>query len=271
MKDILTAPFLKEFCKMTSNMYRLGYNEGSGGNISYLLYEDDLKDYLDLNNVIKEIPFNFDAHEVVGKYFLVTATGSYFKNIEDDPEYSLGILRIKEDGSTAELLWGFRCGNKFTSEFPTHLMTHIQRLKVDKDHRVVLHCHPLATVAMTYIHPLIDRDFTRTLWKMNNECIVVFPEGVGVLPWMLCGTNEIGVATAEKMKNCRIVIWGGHGIYGVGKNLDSAFGLVETVEKAAQIYMTIGNRPIINPLKDTDLKQIVDALKLDYRKDYLDL
>ena len=270
MKDIRTAPFMIEFTKMTSNMYRLGYNEGSGGNISYLLYEDELKDYLDLNNVIREIPFDFKANELVGKYFLVTATGSYFKNIENDPEYSLGILRIKDDACTAELLWGFKSGNKFTSEFPTHLMTHIQRLKIDPKHRVVLHCHPLATVAMTYIHSLIDRDFTRTLWKMNNECIVVFPEGVGVLPWMLCGTTKIGEATAEKMKHYRIVLWGAHGIYGVGSSLDSAFGLVETVEKAAQIYMMIGDRPIINPLKDDDLKQIVDALDLDYRKEFLD-
>ena len=194
MKDILTAPFLLEFTKMTTNMYRLGYNEGSGGNISYILYEDELKDYLDLNNVIREIPISFKADELIGKYFLVTATGSYFKNIETDPEYSLGIVRIKEDGTTAQLLWGFRCGKNFTSEFPTHLMAHIERLKIDPKHRVVLHCHPLATVAMTYIHPLNDRDFTRTLWKMNQECIVVFPDGVAALPWMLCGTNEIGMA-----------------------------------------------------------------------------
>lgn len=270
MKDIRTAPFMIEFTKMTTNMYRLGYNEGSGGNISYILYEDELKDYLDLNNVIREIPISFKADELIGKYFLVTATGSYFKNIETDPEYSLGIVRIKEDGTTAQLLWGFRCDKNFTSEFPTHLMTHIERLKIDPNHRVVLHCHPLATVAMTYIHPLNDRDFTRTLWKMNQECIVVFPDGVGVLPWMLCGTNEIGIATAEKMKHCRIVLWSAHGIYGVGANLDQAFGLVETVEKSAQIYMMVGSRPVINPLKDDDLKQIVNALNLDYRKDFLD-
>lgn len=270
MKDIKNAPFLKELTRMTSNMYRLGYDERNGGNISYLLYEDDLKDYLDLNNVIREIPFNFQANELVGKYFIVTATGSYFKNIEYEPENNLGILRIKEDACTAELLWGFENGGRFTSEFPAHLMSHTERLKVEPNNRVVLHCHPLATMAMSFIHPLSDREFTRTIWKMNNECIVVFPDGIGVLPWMVCGTNEIGEATAKKMKDYRIVLWPNHGIYGVGSTLDEAFGLVETVEKSAQIYMLIGERKVINPISDDNLKDLVSSLNLNYRKDFLD-
>jgi len=270
MKDIKTAPFIKELTKMTSNMYRLGYDERNGGNISYLLYEEDLKDYLDLNNIIREIPFNFEAKELVGKYFLVTGTGKYFKNVEDDPENNLGIVRIKEDARTAQLLWGFNDGGKFTSEFPAHLMSHTERLKVDNKHRVVLHCHPVSIMAMSFIHPLSDKEFTRTIWKMNNECIVVFPDGIGVLPWMLCGTNEIGEATANKMKEFRIVLWPNHGIYGVGTTLDEAFGLVETVEKSAQIYMMIGERKIINEIPDQGLKDLADLWHLNYRKDFFD-
>ena len=36
MKDILTAPFVKEMCDTTANMYRLGWDERNGGNISYM-------------------------------------------------------------------------------------------------------------------------------------------------------------------------------------------------------------------------------------------
>ena len=32
MKDILTAPFVKEMCDTTANMYRLGWDERNGGN-----------------------------------------------------------------------------------------------------------------------------------------------------------------------------------------------------------------------------------------------
>ena len=33
-----------------------------------------------------------------------------------------------------------------------------------------------------------------------TECAVVFPGGVGVLPWMVCGGAEIAKATSELMK-----------------------------------------------------------------------
>lgn len=270
MKDILQAPFIKELCSTTSNMYRLGWDERNGGNISYLLKEDELKEYLDLNNVIRQIPLNFDAKELVGKYFLVTGTGKYFKNIENDPENNLGIIRINEDGINADLLWGYKNDGKFTSELPAHLMSHIARLQIDPDNRVVMHAHPTNTLAMTYVLPLDDKTFTKELWQMETECIVVFPEGVGVLPWMLCGTPEIGVATADKMKEYRIVIWAQHGIYGAGKDLDETFGLIETVEKAAEVYMMTANLKRINTIKNDELKKLAEFFKADYRKDFLE-
>ena len=270
MKNILEASFIRGLCSTTSNMYRLGWDERNGGNISYLLYEDDLKDYLDLNKVIREIPLGFDAKELVGKYFLVTGTGKYFKNVEKDPSNNLGIIRIKDDGITSELLWGYEDGGKFTSELPAHLMSHIVRLSKDPKHRIVMHCHPNNILAMTYVLPLEDKIFSKELWQMETECIVVFPEGVGVLPWMLCGTPEIGKATASKMEEYRLVVWAGHGIYGAGKDLDETFGLIETVEKAAEIYMKTANLKRINTITDDNLKQLAEFFKVDYRKDFLD-
>lgn len=271
MKNILDAPFVEEMKKTTANMYRLGWDERNGGNISYMLDEEEVAEYLDLNNVIRTIPTGFEAKELIGKIFIVTGTGKYFKNVEYDPENNLGIIRIAEDGTTAELLWGYADGGKFTSELPAHLMSHISRLSVDPENRVVIHSHPTNTLAMNYVHELDEKKFTHTLWEMCTECIVVFPDGVGVLPWMLCGTNEIGEATAEKMKEFRLVIWAMHGIYGAGKNLDEAFGLIETVEKAAQIYMLTSHLPRINTIKDKDMKILAEAFGVEYRKDFLNL
>ena len=263
MKNILEAPFVEEMKKITANMYRLGWDERNGGNISYMLDEKEVAEYLDLNNVIRTIPTGFEAKELIGKIFIVTGTGKYFKNVEYDPENNLGIIRIAEDGKTAELLWGYADGGKFTSELPAHLMSHISRLSVDPENRVVIHSHPTNTLAMNYVHELDEKKFTHTLWEMCTECIVVFPDGVGVLPWMLCGTNEIGEATAEKMKEFRLVIWAMHGIYGAGKNLDEAFGLIETVEKAAQIYMLTSHLPRINTIKDKDMQILAEAFGVE--------
>ena len=277
MKDIMTAPFVREMCETTANMYRLGWDERNGGNISYLLKEEEVAQYLDLNNVLRVIPLmgvnevDFDASPIEGKIFIVTGTGKYFKNVEKDPETNLGIVRIGKGGKNVELLWGFKDGGRPTSEFPAHMMSHMARLSVDPENRVVMHSHPTNTLAMNYVHELDEKKFTHTLWEMCTECIVVFPEGVGVLPWMLCGTTEIGKATAEKMKEFRLVVWAMHGIYGAGKSLDETFGLIETVEKAAQIYMLTAPLPRLNTIKDEDMVKLVELFGIDYRKDFLDL
>ena len=271
MKNIFDAPFVKEMEETTANMYRLGWDERNGGNISYMLDEKEVGEYLDLNSVIRTIPIGFDAKKLAGKIFIVTGTGKYFKNVKSDPENNLGIIRIAADGITAELLWGYKDGGKFTSELPAHLMSHMARLSVNPENRVVMHSHPTYTLAMNYVHELDEKSFTHTLWEMCTECIVVFPDGVGVLPWMLCGTNTIGEATAEKMKEFRLVIWGMHGIYGAGKTMDETFGLIETVEKAAQIYMLTAHLPRINTIRDDQLKELAEAFGVNYRKDFLNL
>lgn len=271
MKNVMNAPFVLEMRRTTANMYRLGWDERNGGNISYMLDENEVYEYLNPSEVIREIPIGFDASALVGKIFIVTGTGKYFKNVDDDPETNLGIIRIAKDGKTAELLWGYKGGGKFTSELPAHLMSHIARLSVDPENRVVMHCHPTHTLAMNYVHELDEKALTHTLWEMCTECIVVFPDGVGVLPWMLCGTNEIGEATAEKMKEFRLVVWGMHGIYGAGKTMDETFGLIETVEKAAQIYMLTAHLPRINTIKDEEMVTLAEFFGVKYRRDFLNL
>ena len=278
LKDVKEAPFVREMCKTASNMYRLGWDERNGGNISYLLKEEEVAQYLDLNEVIRTIPLmgvnevDFDASPLEGKIFIVTGTGKYFKNVEDDPETNLGIVRIGKGGKDIELLWGYKDGGRPTSEFPAHMMSHMARLLVDPENRVVMHSHPTNTLAMNFVHELDEKKFTHTLWEMCTECIVVFPEGVGVLPWMLCGTTEIGKATAQKMKEFRLVVWAMHGIYGAGKTPDETFGLIETVEKAAQIYMLTAHLPRVNTIKDEDMLKLLELFGVkNYRKDFLDL
>lgn len=269
MKDILTAPFMVEFIRTVTEMYRHGWDERNGGNVSLLLEESEVKPYLDTEHVIRSMPAGFDAPELSGKYFLVTGTGKYFKNVAYDPARNLGIARIAADGRSAELLWGLSDGGNFTSEFPAHMMSHVERLKINPENRVIMHCHPVNLLAMTFVHPLDEKEFTHSLWQTCSECIVVFPDGVNVLPWMLCGTNEIGLATAEKMKTARLVVWAQHGVYGAGKDLDEAFGLIETAEKGAEIYMKIAHLPILQTITDEQLRQLEKRFGVKAREGFL--
>ncbi|EUJ47776.1 L-rhamnulose 1-phosphate aldolase [Listeria rocourtiae] len=269
-KEVMKAPFVQEMMKVTANLYRLGWDERNGGNISYLLTEAEVGEYLNPDQVIRTIPMIFDATELAGKYFIVTGSGKYFKNVIDAPDVNLGIIRVAKAGDSVELLWGFTDGGIPTSELPSHFMSHIERLKIDANHRIIMHNHATNIIAMTFTHSLEERDFTRTLWQMCTECIVVFPEGVGILPWMVPGTDAIGIATATKMREFRLVIWPHHGIFGAGSTMDEVFGLIETAEKAAEVYTLVqAQGGAQQTITDQQLQDLADAFGVTAKSGYL--
>ena len=47
MRDILTAPWMVEMIRTVTNMYDHGWNERNGGNVSLLLEEPQVKEYVD--------------------------------------------------------------------------------------------------------------------------------------------------------------------------------------------------------------------------------
>ena len=104
---------------------------------------------------------------------------------------------------------------------------------------------------------------------MCTECIVVFPDGVNVLPWMLCGTNEIGLATAEKMQTARLVVCTQHGILRRRQDLDETFGLIETAEKAAEIYMKNCPPALVNTITDEQMHLLEKRFGVKARDGYL--
>ncbi len=59
------------------------------------------------------------------------------------------------------------------------------------------------------------------------------------------------------MKDHHAVLWPHHGIFGTGSSIDEAFGLIETIEKAAQIYMLIAKHDIQQRITDQELADLV--------------
>lgn len=263
--NIYNSKTFKDFLHICTTMYNLGWDERNGGNISVLLSEDEVREYVTDNNNGRILDLSgVDATTLVNRYILVTGSGKYFRNVERCPEENIGIVKILEDGKHAKIIWGLENEAVPTSEFPTHLSNHIVRLGIDPNHKVVIHTHATYTMSLSFVLPEDEDELTRTLWKMQTESIVVFPEGIGYLPWMLCGGKDIGDATANKAKEYRVVIWGQHGVFGMGTSIDEAFGLIETVEKAAQIYfITDGKR--VRDITNEQLKLLADTFKVKYK------
>jgi rhamnulose-1-phosphate aldolase len=220
------------------DLWLRGWAERNAGNLSFRLSPEDLS-----GAVLREEPWrDLDVHvpDVAGARFLVTATGSYMRVLEQDPERDLGVIEIEESGCRYRTLWGYRNGGGPTSELPSHLRAHASRLQAgDDEKRAVIHTHPPNLIALTYAKPLTTESLTRLLWEMHAECIVVFPRGCGFLDWRMPGSEDLARATEELFEKRTLVVWKHHGAVALEADFETAFGLIETAERAAEIYLKV--------------------------------
>ena len=238
--SIETSWFVQAMEKATSDMWLKGWDERNGGNVSLRLTAEDVAPFKHMLKEDRVVAIGELVPDLVGQYFLVTGSGKYFRNVELDPEDNLGLIEIGADGESARILWGLRGNGVPTSELSAHLKSHRSRQKVTQGaSRVIMHCHATNLIALSYVLDLTPAAVTRALWEMSTECLVVFPDGIGVLPWMVPGTVSIGSATADAMLKHPLVLWPFHGIFGSGATLDEAFGLIDTAEKAAEVLVKV--------------------------------
>ncbi|MCR5421370.1 MAG: rhamnulose-1-phosphate aldolase [Lachnospiraceae bacterium] len=237
---VIETEWVQGFIRMCSDGFEQGWHERNGGNLSYRIRPEEINEVRDIICDDREwTDIGTTVASLAGEYFLVTGSGKYFRNVSPDPEANICIIKVNEDGTKYKILWGLCKGGRPTSELPSHLMNLEVCKKRDENIRVVYHCHPANIIALTYVLPLEDRVFTRELWEMATECPVVFPQGVGVVPWMVPGGRDIAIATSEIMKERNVAIWAHHGCFACGEDFDISFGLMHTVEKAAEVLVKV--------------------------------
>lgn len=275
---VLDSKLMEDYARMCMDGYNLGWHERNGGNLSYRMKEEEVE-------ALKE---DFETYEgsaqtgnwteigtevpgLAGEYFMVSGSGKYFRNVILDPAANVCIIRLDKSGTKYKIVWGLVNGGRPTSELPSHLMN-LEVIKArDPELRVVYHCHPTNTIALTYVLPQDSRVFTREIFEMATECPVVFPKGIGVLPWMLCGGRDIGVATSEIMKKQDVAIWSQHGAFACGTDFDITFGLMHTVEKAAEVLikvMSVTDRKL-NTIQPDEFRQLNEPFGIEIGEEFL--
>lgn len=238
---ILDTKFVRGFIKMADDGFQQGWHERNGGNLSYRLKAEEVEGIKPrLNDHGTWVPIGASVPGLAGEYFLVTGSGKYFRNIIVDPEACIAIIELDDKGENYRIRWGLVEGGVPTSELPSHLMNHeVKKRVTNGKHRVIYHAHTTNIIALTFLLPLRDEVFTRELWEAATECPVVFPQGVGVVDWMVPGGREIAVATSKLMEQYDVAIWAHHGMFCSGEDFDLTFGLLHTVEKSAEILIKV--------------------------------
>lgn len=235
---VLDAEFVKNFIRTANDGWEQGWHERNGGNLSYRIRLEEVEAVKEDFEPKEWQPIGTTVPKLAKEYFIVTGSGKDFRNVIIKPEDSICIIELDEKGENYRIVWGLVNGGRPTSELPTHLMNHeVKMIATGGKRRVIYHAHPTNIIALTFVLPLEDKVFTRELWEMSTECPVIFPEGVGVVPWMVPGGRDIAVATSELMKKYNLAIWAHHGMFASGEDFDLTFGLMHTAEKSAEILV----------------------------------
>lgn len=233
--------FLNDYIEMAIHGDQLGWHERNGGNFTYWLKKDEIeliKENLNESGEWNDIGTTVEY--LSNEFFLISGTGKYFHNMKKEPSHAIGIIKVNEKGNKYKICWGLVDGGKPTSELPSHLMNMEVRAKnTNNENRVIYHAHCTNVIAMTFLLPLKSEIFTRELWESMTECPIIFPEGVGVVEWMVPGGRDIAVKSSELMKEKNAIIWAHHGVFCSGKDFDSTFGLMHTIEKSAEIWIKV--------------------------------
>ncbi|MDR2111146.1 MAG: rhamnulose-1-phosphate aldolase [Spirochaetaceae bacterium] len=274
MADIRDIEAMQGFIRMCTDGWQQGWHERNGGNLTYRLRDNETAQFEPFFRRDRDwAPMGVAAENLGGEYFIATGGGKFLRNVAAAPADNLCIVEINKAADAWRIVWGLEHGGRPTSEFPTHFLNHSVRTTATKGQsRVIYHAHTPALIALTYILPLSARDFTRALWQSATECPVVFPQGVGVVDWMVPGGTEIAKASAELMRLYDAVIWAHHGMFCAGPDFDLSFGLMHTIEKAADIYLRIlgSGQKIRQTISDDNLRSLAAAFGITLNGEFLD-
>ena len=263
---------LEDYIRMCYDGFLQGWHERNGGNLTYRMKAEEAEECRCLfTSEPRHIDLSVDVKELTGEYFITTGSGRYMRNVPLAPEKNIGIIKIDDDGRGYDILWGLEDGAKPTSELPSHLLNHVSRMSVSGGRcRVIYHAHPANITALSYTIEPDAKTLSRILWQSETECAVVFPQGVGILDWMIPGGTDIAEETSKLIRKYPAVVWAFHGIFGSGETFDETFGLIHTIEKAAEIYLKAKGAGIIRTISDDQLRILSDAFGVEINEDFLD-
>ncbi|MBQ7372459.1 MAG: rhamnulose-1-phosphate aldolase [Blautia sp.] len=274
MNRVLNARFVKGFIHMCNDGWDQGWHERNGGNLSYRIKPeevDEVKEFFPTPDAEWQ-PIGTSVPGLAGEYFMVTGSGKYFRNVARYPEDCTCIIELDDKGENYRVVWGLVHGGTPTSELPSHLMNHEVKKEVSGGkHRVIYHAHTPNIIALTFVMPLKSETFTRELWEMATECPVVFPDGVGVIGWMVPGGREIAVETSKLMREFNVAIWAHHGMFCSGEDFDQTFGLMHTVEKSAEILVKVFSiRPDrVQTISPQNFRDLADHFNVELPEKFL--
>ncbi|MGD0037420.1 MAG: rhamnulose-1-phosphate aldolase [Bacteroidota bacterium] len=218
-------------------LWERGWAVKNGGNISV-----DITGEVDIRtNELNQFPYKPLEHayaDLAQMFLLVTGAGTRMRDVANQPFDNICIIRFSNDGTGYHIIDGDVFNSRLipTSELPTHLAIHQLLKRQGGTQKAVLHTHPDELIALTLIPGFSDESrLNKMLFSVQPETVIANPDGVGLVQYILPGTEQLAEKTVTSFQHHQIIIWGKHGSIAVGEDVLEAFDLIDVVNKSAQL------------------------------------
>ena len=213
----------------------IGSAEGAAGNISVCIRKSLEVSVLFPQLQIIQLPRA--APDLTGATVIVSGSGCRLRAIAEEPVANLACILVQSDGRTGKMFTSpNRQFERVTSEFNSHFAVHVDQMRTrDIQLHTVMHGQPIHLTYLSHISRYQDwRYLNHHLLRWQPETIINFPDGIGVLPFIMLGSEEQMAATVQVMRSSKVLIWSQHGV--IARSDDSilhALDLIEYAETAA--------------------------------------
>lgn len=232
-------PKIDDLLKMMGEVGRrlseIEASEGAAGNVSICVrWQVDLSRF----PLVGAVELTQPVPELMGTTFLVSGSGCRLREILDEPEANVGCIVVDEGGRTGKLYTSHsRRFRSVTSEFNSHLAVHYDQILLSgTNYHAIVHAQPLNLTYLSHVSRYQDERYLNThLMRWQPETIMSLPDGVGVVPFCVPGSDELMSHTVEALRGHRIVLWAKHGVMSRSDvSMKSAVDRIEYAEAAAK-------------------------------------
>ena len=239
--------WLRQMGQVGARLSEIGAAEGAAGNLSICIREplDVTARFPHLQYIELPVP----APHLAGATLIVSGSGRRLRDILDAPTANLACIVVETGGRTGRLFTAPDCQFKrVTSEFNSHLAAHHDQMRVrDVNIHAIVHAQPLHLTYLSHLAEYQDEEYlNRHILRWQPETILNFPDGMGVLPFILIGSAQLTVETMLALREHPLVIWSQHGVMARAEgSILHALDLIEYAETAAHyefLNLTSGGR-----------------------------
>ncbi|MDX9907596.1 MAG: rhamnulose-1-phosphate aldolase [Bacteroidales bacterium] len=224
--------------EVASLLWQKGWAEASGGNISVNVTEFYPNVRIDFRTY-PMIPLPVKYPAIAHNYIFITSKGSRMRTLAKDPGSGICLVKISKSGEAYQVLFEDPENPLVpSSELPSHFAIHNLLVKQKREEKAVVHAHVHEMVAMSHISGFNNEArLNELLMGMHTETAYFIPEGMGYVPLLEPGSQELAKATLKSLKDHKVILWERHGCLATGKDVDEAFDRIDLVAKAAKIYL----------------------------------